>query len=129
MKYDVPRYTNKTSGITIGGISYFGLFIYPDDYDGMVVGDASETWTWENINDAGIVFLPAAGFRDGYDGDTIINGVGSLGYYWSASSSGGLNAYDLNFDSGLVNPAYYGNRLQAYSVRLVTECQSEPSAE
>ena len=54
MRNGVPRCTNKTSGVTIGGIQYSGLFIYPDDYDGKEVGDESEIWTWENINDAGI---------------------------------------------------------------------------
>ena len=121
MKYDVPRYTNKTSGITIGGISYFGLFIYPDDYDGMVVGDASETWTWENINDAGIVFLPAAGYRNGYGGNTVIGRVGSYGYYWSSTPSGNDHAYSLDFDSGGVYPASTYYRNFAYAVRLVTE--------
>ena len=121
MKYDVPRYTNMANGITIEGANYSGLFIYPDDYDGMVVGDASETWTWENINGAGIVFLPAAGYRHGGNGDTRVSNAGSFGYYWSASSSGDSLAFDLDFSSGNVSPGHDDSRNRAYSVRLVTE--------
>ncbi len=66
MKNGVARYTNKTGSekFTIEGNGYTGLFIYPDDYNGKEVGDETETWTWDNINSAGIVFLPAAGYRD-----------------------------------------------------------------
>ena len=120
MKYGVPRYTNMV-GITIEGANYSGLFIYPDDYDGMVVGDASETWTWENINDAGIVFLPAAGYRDGGGGVTSIYGAGSNGSYWSASPYSVISAYGLFFFSDVVSPAHDDARYGARSVRLVTE--------
>ena len=121
MKYDVPRYTNMVNGITIEGANYSGLFIYPDDYDGMVVGDASETWTWEIINDAGIVFLPAAGYRLGVNGYTYVNSAGSGGFYWSASSFGDSTAFDLIFSSGNVDLYHNSIRSFAYSVRLVTE--------
>ncbi len=121
MKYDVPRYTNMAKGITIEGANYSGLFIYPDYYDGMIVGDASETWTWEIINDAGIVFLPAAGERGDVYGNTNIFYVGSEGYYWSASSSSDYNAFDLCFRSGGVDYRENSIRGRAYSVRLVTD--------
>ena len=121
MKNGVPRYTNKTSGITIESENYRGLFIYPDDYDGMVVGDASETWTWEIINGAGIVFLPAAGYRSGGDGHTNVEGAGGYGVYWSSTPYGGDSAYYLSFNSGNVNPADSYTRRDACAVRLVTE--------
>ena len=87
----------------------------------MVVGDASETWTWENINAAGIVFLPAAGFRVGRNGNSDVINAGSDGFYWSASSNGDNSAFGLYFDGGTVNPAFNSSRYNAGAVRLVTE--------
>ena len=76
---------------------------------------------WKHMEAAGAVCLPAAGYRDGLNGNTNVNDAGSNGYYWSASSSGDDFAFDLYFYSGFVNPNHYDNRRQAYSVRLVTE--------
>ncbi len=81
------------------------------------------------INDAGIVFLPAAGYRYGSNGNTNVYDAGSNGYYWSASSRGLSFAFDLYFNSGNVDPSHSDLRSQAYAVRLVTECQSKLSAE
>lgn len=76
---------------------------------------------WKHMEAAGAVCLPAAGYRDGFNGNTHVHGAGGYGYYWSASSDGVNRAFDLSFDSGLVNPDHDDNRTQAYSVRLVTE--------
>ena len=61
------------------------------------------------------VFLPAAGNRNG----TSVNNVGSNGNYWSSSPNSTDNAYNLNFNSGNVNPANNNNRNNGFSVRLV----------
>lgn len=120
MNNDGPRYTNRT--IIIEGTNYYGLFIYPDDYNGMVVGDAAEIWTWEKINYAGIVFLPAAGYRDDdVADDGSVCSVCADGYYWSASSDISWGATSLNFYGNVVDPSTGGYRNQACSVRLVTE--------
>ena len=76
---------------------------------------------WKHMEAAGAVCLPAAGFRAGNNGTTDVNRAGSLGYYWSASSSGVDDAFDLSFNSGYVDPDHNDVRFQAYSVRLVTE--------
>ena len=70
---------------------------------------------WTNVLEAnGAVFLPAAGCRYG----TSVNGVGSDGYYWSASYSDSYGARCLYFDSGnLYTSNYY--RYYGRSVRLV----------
>ena len=106
-----------------------GLVIAPDKFSGTIGNTYDATdWATAEIND-GLVFLPAAGYRNGYGGDTVNNAVGSHGYYWSSTPRGNGRAYHLYFFSGYVNPAYDYDRYDAYAVRLVTECQSEPRAE
>ena len=65
----------------------------------------------------GVVFLPAAGNRNG----TSLNNVGSNGYYWSSSYNNSSSAYYLGFDSGIVNPNSSSYRYSGFSVRLVSE--------
>ncbi|MCQ2152337.1 MAG: hypothetical protein MJY70_04705, partial [Bacteroidales bacterium] len=109
------RYSNAINGVTIGGTTYKGLFLYPDDYNGEVV---SSSMTWDEINAAGIVFLPATGSRSG----TNVSDVGDKGNYWSStvSDSGSGFAYSALFDSSEVIPLSNG-RDCGCSVRLVTE--------
>ncbi len=118
---------------TIGGVKVFGLFIFPD---GFTKQDSwkTEYTTWNAINAAGIVFLPAAGFREG--SEMYIHSVNeSYGYYWTSSFDHKSDRYsygkDLKFD---VNPDSTGDSQlniastaasDAHSVRLVTS--SEPA--
>ena len=68
MLYGKNRYSVATnSGVIIDSKTYYGLFLYPDDYSGNEVGTTNGPDTWDGINDAGIVFLPAAGDRNGDD--------------------------------------------------------------
>ena len=122
-----------------------GLLIFPDTFtwpsgagaEPTKFDAASSNWNGVNyqgaafltLQSAGCVFLPAAGYRDGYGGNTIISRVGSYGYYWSSTPCVNSYAYLLDFNSGDVNPAGNNLRDNAYAVRLVTECQSEPRAE
>ena len=114
----MERNGKHKKGVTVNDV--MGLVIAPDKFSGTIRDsyDASE-WATAEIND-GLVFLPAAGYRDGSNGGTSVDDAGSDGYYWSASS-GGDKAYFLYFLSIIANPYRYGNRSQAYSVRLVTE--------
>lgn len=66
-------------------------------------------------NNGNTLFFPASGDRYG----TGLDNRGSYGYYWSASLSSSAYGYDLNFDSGGVNPASYSNRFVGFSVRAV----------
>ena len=108
------RYSNAINGVTIGGTTYEGLFLYPDDYNGEVV---SSSMTWDEINAAGIVFLPAAGKREG----SSVNDVGTVVHYWSSTMVDSSNAYHAYFDSGEVIPGSMIGRDFGCSVRLVTE--------
>lgn len=60
-------------------------------------------------------FFPASGNRNG----TGLNNRGTNGNYWSASLNSAANGYNLNFNSGGVNPANNNNRFNGFSVRAV----------
>ena len=108
------RYSNAvSSGVTIGGATYKGVFLYPDNYNGEVV---SSSMTWDAINAAGIVFLPAAGGRSG----STVSEVGGKCYYWSSTALDEGLAYRVLFYSGGVY-INLGSRNDGYSVRLITE--------
>lgn len=62
-----------------------------------------------------LLFLPAAGNRNG----SSVNNVGSNGNYWSSTANDTNNAYNVNFNSGNLNPANNNNRNNGFSVRLV----------
>ncbi|GHV24260.1 hypothetical protein FACS1894176_00150 [Bacteroidia bacterium] len=72
-----------------------------------------------------VLFLPAAGFRNGSSG--LLNTGGSSGRYWSstayshASDATYSYAYLLDFGSGNVTPATFSVRATGYSVRCVAE--------
>ena len=113
------------------------LILLPDDWEwgANTVGTGWQTEysestdvKWSTMEASGAVCLPAAGFRDGNNGDANVFYVGS-GYYWSASPRDVNYAYDLFFSSGNVTLLSNDARDRAQSVRLVTEYQSEPSAE
>ena len=106
-----PCYSNAADGVTIGGTTYYGVFIYPDNYSGDVV---SGSMTWDQINAAGIVFLPAAGCRNGSN----VNDVGDFAYYWSSTAYNSYFVYYVKLDSNVVT---LGTRNYGYSVRLITD--------
>ena len=64
----------------------------------------------------GVVFLPAAGNRNG----TSLNNAGSNGYYWSSSCDISSGAYFLSFYSGGVGPNDRSYRCSGFFVRLVS---------
>lgn len=104
-----------------------GLIILPDDWTGcpgtLSFTPGPSSWSnvysyseWSQMEAAGAVFLPAAGYRDG----TSVGNVGSRGYYWSSSYDDSYGAYCLYFGSGNVLPGS-GYRCYGRSVRLVSE--------
>ncbi|MCQ2174576.1 MAG: hypothetical protein MJY61_05525, partial [Bacteroidales bacterium] len=110
-----PCYTNLTDGVTIDGKTYYGVFVYPDNYNGTEISNGS--MTWEQIKSAGILFLPAAGRRFG----SSVTNVLSIGACWSSSSNGGaIFAY---FCSDGVNPDILHTRNNGISVRLVQDVE------
>ena len=73
----------------------------------------------KTIDDNGLLFLPAAGRRAG----SSIDDVGSIGYYWSTTSSSATAAYSMHFGAThFSNPNSYGRRY-GFSVRLASVAQ------
>ena len=114
-----------------------GVILFPDTYthpDGVAAptgvnatdeygweGNSYTAADWTKMESAGCVFLPAAGCR--YGSEMI--GLGSDGYYGSATPDGADYAYRVKFNSGSLEPANSINRCLGCSVRLVQEATSD----
>ena len=76
---------------------------------------------WALMEDAGAVFLPAAGFRGG----KWLSTIGDGGSYWAATCNTDRQAYALLFINGLINASaectYEKDRGYGRSVRLVKD--------
>ena len=70
---------------------------------------------WQKMEDAGAVFLPAAGYRD----ETRVIFSGLIGYYWSSTQYDSDYAYILYFETTYLGPQDYYYRGGGRSVRLV----------
>jgi len=117
---------NRYCKATVNSVS--GLVIFPDDYyhpAGVTApasgGYGSNIWSgndWTAMEDAGCVFLPAAGGRNA---STEFYSTGTGGVYWSSTSGGTIDAYFMSFTSSGLNPAESHRRYSGRSVRLVRE--------
>ena len=75
---------------------------------------------WITLQNAGAVFLPAAGYRSG----TSVSNVGSSGLYWSSSCSNvSDNAFEVSFSDGYLYPSSVWDRYYGLSVRLVAPAE------
>lgn len=116
---------------TVTGIA--GLVIFPDNYihpTGNVsslqsINDPYPDFTvnnltaeeWQYMEQAGAVFLPVAGSRNG----TTLTEVGTHGHYWSSSYYHSIYAYQLDFRNGNVDPGGINSHYTGQSVRLVQD--------
>ena len=119
-----------------GGESVNGVLLLPDDWvasyytlnnpnasSGANYSDNVITAVqWAELEQHGVVFLPAAGQRNA--GTTFLN-AGSNGFYWSATCYSFSTANVLVFGLGYVdlNPNSNYSRYQGCSVRLVCPAQ------
>ncbi len=100
---------------TVNGVG--GYVIAPDN----VTLQAEKTsYTATELNDANLVFLPAAGYRNGSN----VYVVGDYGHYWSSTAHAEDYAYFVSFSSPDVTPDDYAYRKFGCSVRLVTEVKA-----
>lgn len=109
-----------------------GVILLPDDWDASIYGlnhpnnyetsfsrNIISASQWSILENAGAVFLPITGFRNG----TSISDP-SIGYYWSStlnSTIGGVyyNVYFLNITDSNIRLDAYTNRSRGLAVRLV----------
>ena len=131
------RYTEAkilTNGSGTNGLTYniCGIILFPDDFDGSKTysgvtwgtinntsdwGTTCTTAGWAALENAGCVFLPAAGYRAG----TTMWEAGSRGFYWYSTVEYTEQADCLFFQSNYVAPQAYERRHKGISVRLVSE--------
>lgn len=102
----------KYKWATVNGVG--GFVIAPDDFTGTLQDTYANDAALAEHN---LVFLPAAGARDGSEVGT----VGSRGFYWSSTAFDEGKAYNVAFQSGPVLPDFRGSRSNGFSVRLITE--------
>ena len=108
-----------------------GVLLLPDDWNGATTlnnaDDESAPYSdnvilsddWNVMQSAGVVFLPAAGSRDG----TSVSGVDASGYYWSSSYYNDFYASLLGFNNTSLSPYQNDYRYYGQSVRVV--CNAE----
>ncbi len=127
---------NKYCAAKVNGVT--GVVFLPDEWtlpaacsftEGMTNAGSSADWSkvnstniytmeqWQQMEKAGAVFLPCAGYRGG----TTVGGVGMLGRYWPSTAAGVKDAYNLLFGSHYIYTGAGYNRNDARSVRLVRE--------
>lgn len=123
--YENARYAKAT----VNGVA--GLIILPDSFtmpsgvtaldkvnvsEAVFTANVYTTADWAKLEAAGVVFLPAAGYRSG----TEVSLVGTVGYYWSGTYGDEYGAYVVGFydDNLLVNGL---DRSRGLSVRLVKD--------
>ena len=128
--------TNASSKQGTGNINGVGgLIILPDNWTlpsgcSFTAGVASSygDWTrnsytlaqWAQMETAGAVFLPAAGFR-GLSGGTFVSSVGYDGFYWSSTPGNEYYAYEMYFYNDYLNPTNADYRHYGFSVRPVQD--------
>ena len=122
---------STTSGIRyakaqVNGVN--GVILLPDDWSTSTysLNNANDRWAsfssntltaleWSTLEQAGAVFLPAAGDRYG----TSVSYVGSYGDYWSASDCNGFDAYRVYFTDSDLDSYDEHNKHYGFSVRVV----------
>jgi hypothetical protein len=109
----------------------FGLFILPDNWVcpqgiNFSAGGTNNNYTlanWQKMEEAGAIFLPAAGYRFYKNQEWWVQNVGTAGYYWSStrgSISSGANAFCLRFSAsaGVVTTGEW-SKCNGFAVRVV----------
>ena len=100
------------------GGSATGIVLYPDNYEGAEFTDGPSS-VWATFEEAGCVFLPAAGHRNG----TAVANPGFDCHYWSSSPKSATNAYQVSYTTSTLKTDGDGYRCTGHSVRLVYNAQ------
>ena len=122
------RYCKATVNSKAGMVVFPDVYTHPTGVTAIASANTANaayttnSWSgenWTKMEEAGAIFLPAAGYRNG----ASVNLVGSYGYYWSSTPNGTNYAYSLYFSSSNVGPASNIYRYDGSSVRLVQDQQ------
>ena len=116
--------SNLNGSATVAGAN--GIIVLPDNWtlpSGSSFNSGMNGWNnntydasqWATMEEAGAVFLPAAGSRGG----TNMHFVGSRGSYWSTTFAGDFGAWQLFFTAGYIISQSELDRRAGNSVRLV----------
>ena len=92
------------------------LILAPDDFEG-TIAESYDAAAWASAEAAGLVCLPAAGYRYGSN----VSSVGDCGSYWSSTAYAENYAYFVSFVSYGVYPGTSDDRSSGFGVRLITE--------
>ena len=122
------RYCKATVSDKAGMVVFPDVYTHPTGVTAIASANTANaafntnSWSgenWTKMEEAGAIFLPAAGYRSG----TSVSSVGSYGSYWSSTPNDTNTnyAYYLIFYSSDMNPASNLNRYYGYSVRLVRD--------
>lgn len=122
--------SSKKGSATVNGVK--GWVLLPDSWtlpsscsftSGCSNGYNTNSYTtaqWSQMQSAGAVFLPAAGYRYSSGGASMTSYVGTMGYYWTSTANGSNAAASIEIGS---NYCYATNsssqRFNGYAVRLV----------
>ena len=125
----LPEGWNCPSGVTLYPSTSKGLTYnenereYWNDNSDNYLHNTITLSQWQQMEQAGAVFLPAAGSRNG----AIADNIGKNGYYWSSSKTNDTRANALWICSGVLGPQYYFARHYGLSVRLVQDPTATPT--
>lgn len=127
--FDRPDATTKCGGAFVCQVP--GMILLPDDWDESATPafhagfeqnwstNTFDTATWNQMEAAGAVFLPASSYRDG----SQVYYVGMFGLYWSSTPRDEEKAYDVSFYFSQVLMFENGDERElGLSVRLVQNC-------
>lgn len=99
----------------------YGMVVLPDNWETPAIEDTYTKIQWADLEDAGAVFLPAAGSRYG----TEVDEVGESCLYWSSSKNGENGAFAFQFASYGLDPNSAFWRYAGLAVRLVHDLKKE----
>lgn len=142
MSADELRYIlfSRPNAAALNGIAHIngvnGLVLLPDDWvaiEGLTFNSGAyghssrdyyavhNTFTleqWQQMEEAGAIFLPAVGYRQG----NSIYASGSKGYYWTTSPKGGCGPITLEFSAKeIITDSSY--RYSGLSIRLIKDIE------
>ena len=113
--------SNKYGGARVNGVT--GIVVLPDDWSNEVSFSSGKSYSantydinsWRQMEEAGAIFLPTAGRRDGHQ----MFKHGTDGDYWSSSSKGTGRAYNIDFVDGKLLPMDDSPTKHGFAVRLI----------